>query len=149
MTPESVGIASAIAAGIAAIAAVATAIIAAYASRSWRLGLQWQREDECISALYSCSAAIGRAVSLKSQRKEILWSSYRDAWDRWTEFRRAYAVVSRYRTTLSSNMLEPGINVLHALGDYCRSENDGNEADAAALNIKFGQFAETIENAIK
>ena len=140
---------------VAAGALVVTAFIARNAAniardaaKEWRSTLEQQRKDECVSAAHKCAAAIGRAVTLKTQNNKDLPTYYRDAWDKWSEVRWTYAVVRRYSPTkLPRELIDPGLEVMEDLREFIYPKPEGTKPTGANINTKFGRFVSGIEDA--
>lgn len=95
------GIVSAVVAAVAAGAAVYAAKLAKEASDSWRRGLEYQRIDEAISAVHEVHSRINGVLATMEASGQDVWDAYDDAWDGWSRFDQAYAVVRRYHGSLS------------------------------------------------
>lgn len=135
MTPNHAVYVTAVASEWSAVGTVVTALIAAYAATTWRSGLKWQREDECISALHEWSGATHRVIS-RAENGHEFWTSFDLAWLSWREFRKTYAVVCRYRRA-PAEVIDKSLEVLNALGQICKNgQFDRGFADQLRADIQ-------------
>lgn len=122
-------------------ATVALAALSFATARVWKNGLAQQRVDEAHIALEECGAQIGKVVNSKQRNltPPQHWSNLDEAWNKWSRFKSAHAVVRRYRPAIAA-LGDDGENILIRLGDFCHEAGCGNPATGKTLNGDFGKL---------
>ena len=132
---------------MSAFGTLAIATTGAWALLQWKNTLQNQRADECVSAARELSGAVGRCVTLKSNKPQQywvstqeMWHAYDQVWASWRRFDQAFALALRYYKHLPKSIPGEITNKLYDFEAVLRhdlsAEHVKQQADEIKRNIE-------------
>jgi hypothetical protein len=92
---------------LSALAPIVSVLISLYGLDTWMRTIRNNRVEDLIGAINDLKGSAGRCESSWRERHlELFWRDWREMWDAWSKFRRAYVIVLRYYPQLA-DALDP------------------------------------------